>query len=202
MSNYVLIHGGSASKEIWNEVIILLEKNNQNAYALTLSDEKSATLTSHIRQVNELILSEGIRDMIITGHSYGGLVVAGVADKNRGIIKREIYLDTCLPERKESLFSLIKKYGFDPESFAGLNPYPPYIEPLFFDESFFKTVPKTYIHCTKGEFLPITSKVKEIILRVQKKDNWEYFEIDSEHNCPVEKPFETAEILLRYKDAT
>lgn len=200
MSKYVLVHGGSVTGAIWNDLAALLKQHRHKVYTPTLSDEKHSSLTNHISEVCALIEKKKLDDVLLVGHSYGGLVIAGVGDKMPKKLKREIYLDTCLPTNGESLFGLFKKYGLDPEGFEGLDPFPPYVEPLRFDEERFRAMPKTYVHCKRSEFLAATIHVRNAILQRLAEDNWEYFEIDSMHTCMVDKPQETSEILLRYAD--
>src|SRR5262249_25029983 len=55
-----------------------------------------------------LIESEELRDVILCGHSYGGMVITGVADRMRGRIRALAYLDAFLPQSGDSLISLLK----------------------------------------------------------------------------------------------
>ena len=46
MSNYVLVHGDSSNKSVWDKVIPYLDKKGHRVYSLNLSDEKTSTLGS------------------------------------------------------------------------------------------------------------------------------------------------------------
>lgn len=50
-------------------------------FAPTLEDEYRCNLSGHIRQICELIFENGLWEVILVGHSYGGMVITGVADK-------------------------------------------------------------------------------------------------------------------------
>ena len=52
---------------------------------------------------------EELNDVILCGHSYGGMVITGVADRIGGRIKALAYLDAFVPENGDSLISLINK---------------------------------------------------------------------------------------------
>lgn len=198
MANYVLVHGGSVTGAVWDPVALILKSSGHKVYAITLSDEKHTSLTKHISEVCALIEAEKLNGVFLVGHSYGGLVITGVNDRITEKLQRLIFLDTCLPISGESLFGLFRKYGFNPEDFEGLYPYAQFTEPLFFDEVKFRTKLKTYVHCMESEFLAVTVNVRDAILKRLKEDNWDYFELNSKHNCMFYKPQETAEILLKY----
>lgn len=61
---------------------------------------------THIKDVVNMILYEDLHNIILVGHSYGGMVVTGVADSLPGRIRKLIYLDALLPDDGESLLSI------------------------------------------------------------------------------------------------
>ncbi len=68
-------------------------------------------LATHIDDVVNYILFEDLHDVILLGHSYGGMVITGVADRIPERIARLVYLDATLPENGESLLQLRKPGG-------------------------------------------------------------------------------------------
>jgi pimeloyl-ACP methyl ester carboxylesterase len=58
-----------------------------------------------------MILYDDLHDVVLVGHSYGGMVVTGVADSIPGRIRKLIYLDAFVPENGESLLSILGKRG-------------------------------------------------------------------------------------------
>jgi pimeloyl-ACP methyl ester carboxylesterase len=60
-----------------------------------------------------MILFEDLHDIILVGHSYGGMVITGVADRLPDRIRRLVYLDAFLPNDGESAMSLITSRGAD-----------------------------------------------------------------------------------------
>jgi pimeloyl-ACP methyl ester carboxylesterase len=64
-------------------------------------------LETHIRDVCAVIETEELRDVVVLGHSYGGMVATGVADRLRERVARVIYLDAFVPRDGESLFDLL-----------------------------------------------------------------------------------------------
>ena len=73
-----------------------------------LSSETN-TLETHIRDVVGCIESEELDDVILCGHSYGGMVITGVADRLGKRIKSLVYLDAFIPEHGDSLIGLLNK---------------------------------------------------------------------------------------------
>ena len=60
--------------------------------------------------VNE-ILFEDLHDIILVGHSYGGMVITGVANRVPDRIKRLVYVDAFVPNDGESVMTILGKGG-------------------------------------------------------------------------------------------
>jgi pimeloyl-ACP methyl ester carboxylesterase len=60
-------------------------------------------LDLHLRDVVAVLHYEDLRDVILVGHSYGGMVITGVADRAPGRIGRLVYLDAATPANGQSL---------------------------------------------------------------------------------------------------
>lgn len=63
-------------------------------------------LGTHVQDVTNAILFENLRDVVLVGHSYGGMVIAAVADSIPERISHLIYLDAFLPDDGESVLGL------------------------------------------------------------------------------------------------
>jgi pimeloyl-ACP methyl ester carboxylesterase len=184
MANFVLVHGGNMATETWNKLTIgkhvyiqdgkmgggiwdgtaaALKAHNHRVFAPTLKDEYSSTLTEHIEQICALIAANDLRDVILVGHSYGGMMITGVAAKMADRITRLVYVDAALPDPGQSLFDVIVSGGGDPLSVVGLEPAAPYVEKLQFDAGNVKPLPKTYILCKESEFASVTHVAKKKI---------------------------------------
>lgn len=107
----VLVHGAYGGGWQYKQVGAILESHGCRVYRPSLSglgehyNTASADigLTTHIDDIVNFILFEDLRDVVLLGHSYGGLVVAGAVDRIPERIRRVIYLDAFLPEDGESL---------------------------------------------------------------------------------------------------
>ena len=66
----------------------------------------SIDLETHIQDILNVIRYEDLRDIVLIGHSYGGMVATGVADRARDRIHRLIYIDAFVPDDGQSLLDL------------------------------------------------------------------------------------------------
>lgn len=211
---YVLVHGGNMSAETWNRlagnevfpkgdklggriwdsIIPALKAHGCRAFAPTLEDEYIADLTGHIDQICRLIIDNNLFDIILIGHSYGGMVITGVAAKMPERIRRLVYVDAALPYPGQSLFDLFTSSGCDPMSFNGLEAAPAYVEKLQFDPQKIQHLPKTYILCTESEFAPVTKSARQKI--EDARSGWTYIEAASSHVPMASIPKRFSEMLL------
>jgi len=114
MSTYVLVHGAWGGSYGWRKVRPLLIKAGHDVYTPSLTGQgerahlatPQVNLTTHIKDVHNAIWYEDLTDIILVGHSYGGMVVTGVADQLPERIKHLVYLDAFLPENGQSLYDL------------------------------------------------------------------------------------------------
>lgn len=114
---YVIVHGAWGGSWAFKKVDSLLTERGCTVYrpSLTGQGERvhlAATgvgLQTHITDVVNTILFEDLRDVVLVGHSYGGMVITGVADSLPGRIKRLVYLDAFLPENGESVFTIFDR---------------------------------------------------------------------------------------------
>jgi pimeloyl-ACP methyl ester carboxylesterase len=111
MATYVLVHGGGHGGWCYQRVARLLRGAGHDVYTPTLTGlgERSHLLSAdvdldlHIRDVAAVLHSEDLRDVILVGHSYGGMVITGVGDRAPDRIGRIVYLDAATPINGQSL---------------------------------------------------------------------------------------------------
>jgi len=114
MSTYVLVHGAWGGSFGWRKVRPLLQRAGHEVYtpSLTGLGERAhlatpqVNLSTHIQDVYNAIWYEDLSDIILIGHSYGGMVVSGVADRLPQRIRDLVYLDAFLPADGQSLYDL------------------------------------------------------------------------------------------------
>ena len=67
---------------------------------------REINLDTHIQDVIGVIDEEDLSDIVLVGHSYGGMVISGVADRVPEKVATLVYLDAFLPENGRSCFSM------------------------------------------------------------------------------------------------
>jgi pimeloyl-ACP methyl ester carboxylesterase len=138
MPVFVLVHGTGAGGWCWQKVAPLLRAEGFEVYAQTLtgvSDRShllscGVNLTTHITDITNLLAYEDLWDVVLVGHSYGGMVISGVAAKAPERLGKVIYLDAYLPDEGESEADLWPpdmraEIEADAEASGGLRPPPP-----------------------------------------------------------------------------
>jgi pimeloyl-ACP methyl ester carboxylesterase len=132
----VLVHGAWGGSWDWKHVDQLLTADGHQVYrpALTGQGERfhlatmaSIDLDTHIQDIVNVILWEDLHDVVLVGHSYGGMVITGVADRVPGRIRRLVYLDAFVPTNGESANAISGRTGIDLPVTNGLIP-PPWLK--------------------------------------------------------------------------
>lgn len=196
MSNYVLVHGGKKTGKIWDKIVPLLQYHNNKIFCPTLPDPYTHTLQDHIREVHQLIMDEGLEKVILVGHSYGGMVITGVANHIPEKLSHLIYVDAAVPESGESLFDILNATGHDAQKYYGIEPLKPFTDSLIFDAEKVKKIQKAYILCTESEFLKVSKPTFDKLKKAPKDENWVTYTINSTHPVMVKHPKELTEIFL------
>ena len=114
MTTFVLVHGAWGGSYGWRHFANLLRADGHEVYtpSLTGLGERShlggpqVNLTTHVTDVENVFRYEGLSDVVLVGHSYGGMVVTGVAGRIPELITHLIYSDAFLPRNGESCFDL------------------------------------------------------------------------------------------------
>jgi len=71
-------------------------------------------LDTHVQDIVNVLFYEDLTDVILVGHSYGGMVITGVPDKVPERIKHLVYLDAMVPSDGDSILSLVSNPGAPP----------------------------------------------------------------------------------------
>ena len=174
----------------------------------------SIDLETHIEDVINVIKYEDLRDVVLIGHSYGGMVATGVADRARDRIAQLIYLDAFVPEEEQSLLDLLpeserQRMLLLAKSGDGWrvppNPTPPDTPqadlewlterrvdmPIRCFETKLRlrggrlTLPRSYIYATRVS--PVDA-FGPFAARAKSEPGWRYHEIDASHSPHVTAP--------------
>lgn len=123
MATFVLVHGSGAGSWHWNKLIPLLRDRGHAVHAPTLTgcgdrahlNRADLGLDTHIRDIVATLECEELADVVLVGHSYGGNVITGVAERAYDRLAELIYLDANMPRDGESLVDLM---GQDRDTFV------------------------------------------------------------------------------------
>ena len=116
---FVLVHGATAGGWEWKRTGQFLTDDGHTVYRATLTglgerehlNSVDIDLQTHIDDVVNLILFEDLHDVVLTGHSYGGMVVTGVMDRIPERIRHVVFLDAAVPQDGQSLWDLFGSRG-------------------------------------------------------------------------------------------
>jgi pimeloyl-ACP methyl ester carboxylesterase len=114
MSTFVLVHGAWEAGWVWKSTAEHLRKSGHEVFTPSLTGlgerahlmNRTIDLETHIADVLGVLRWEQIENATLVGHSYGGMVVTGVADRAHERIGSLIYLDAFVPKDGQSLFDL------------------------------------------------------------------------------------------------
>jgi pimeloyl-ACP methyl ester carboxylesterase len=205
---YVIVHGAWGGSWAFKKVDSLLSGEGNIVYRPSLTGQGERVhlasldvgLNTHILDVVNMILYEDLRDIILVGHSYGGMVVTGVADSLAGRIKKLIYLDAFVPDNGESLFSIqgakaegmqnLAKNGFIVPRWVAADKLPPKDVPhplktltdtLYLDNPLRTKIPTTYILTVAKGTQPEADDFAAQAERARKK-GWPVLQLEADHN--------------------
>ena len=68
---------------------------------------KSSGLAEAIKSIVDYVIHKNLKDVVLVGHSYGGMIITGVADQVPERICRLVYWNAFVPNNGESLNDLI-----------------------------------------------------------------------------------------------
>jgi pimeloyl-ACP methyl ester carboxylesterase len=114
MATYVLVHGGGHGGWCYQRVARLLRAEGHEVYTPTLTGlgerahllDDRVDLHCHIEDVAAVLDFEDLHDVVLVGHSYGGMVITGAADLAAGRVGRLVFLDAANPVNGQSLLDV------------------------------------------------------------------------------------------------
>jgi pimeloyl-ACP methyl ester carboxylesterase len=114
MATFVLVHGAWHGAWCWKRVAKLLRAKGHDVYVPTLTGVGERThlagpdvsLDTHIMDVVNEIKWQELSNVVLVGHSYGGMVVSGVAEKMEKQIASLVMLDAFVSDSGQSLVDM------------------------------------------------------------------------------------------------
>ncbi|HWV53528.1 alpha/beta hydrolase [Pseudorhodoplanes sp.] len=228
MATIVVSHGAWSSAWAWQKMRPLLRAAGHDIFtpSYTGLGERAHLATpdidleTHIADILGVLQFEDLRDVVLIGHSYGGMVATGVADRADGRVARLIYLDAFAPKDGQSLFQLVgveteaKMRQGAAESGDGWKvpsmPMPPDTPPDYaawaaprrlqqpikcFEQTLTlsgRPLPRrSYIYCKR---IPPHDIFGQFAARA-KTEGWGYAEMDASHNPHITCPEDLRDVL-------
>jgi pimeloyl-ACP methyl ester carboxylesterase len=221
MATFVVAHGAWSAAWAWKKMRPLLRAAGHELWTPTYTGlgerahlaNTDVSLDTHIQDVVAVLEAEDLSDVILIGHSYGGMVATGVADRARARVKHLVYLDAFAPKDGQAVFDLLPPdiaekmragAAASPSGFGiPSNPMPSDTSPE--DQAWaaprrlpqpvkaFSTklklsaepsAPRSYIYCKR---IGIGDTFRQFAERA-KREGWRSFEIDSSHNPHITNP--------------
>jgi pimeloyl-ACP methyl ester carboxylesterase len=217
-ATFVLVHGAWGGAWIWRRVLAPLRAAGHEVHAVTLTGDgerahlrrPDISLADHIADVAALIEAEELREIVLVGHSYGGMVITGVADTLHERMRQLVYVDAMVPlpgegwgaghppEIVAARQAAARTHGNalpppDPADFGLANadrdwllrrqvphPFGMYRVPLHFDGARWAALPRTFIDCNQ----PAYPTIDAMRHRVREQPGWRIVEIATGH-CPM-----------------
>lgn len=217
---YVLVHGAWGGGWSFKQTDSLLRVQGHTVYRPTLSGlgervhlaSAEVDLHTHIADVVNTILFENLHDVVLLGHSYGGMVVTGVADSIPERIKCLIYLDAFVPEDGQSVATAHgqEKTGREMPSKDGLiypfwktdnekfphdvpQPAKTFSQPLALKNERRLKIPTTYILTYEGD--DPEKDAFAFFGHRARGYGWDFIPMQADHNPQMSMPAELSELL-------
>ena len=119
MATFVLVHGAWTGGWGYKKTARLMRAEGHDVYVVTLTglgershlSDPGITLSTHIQDVVNVFEYEDITDAVLVGHSYGGMVIAGVSGRVAARIRTLVYLDAFVPADGQSLWDMAGEEG-------------------------------------------------------------------------------------------
>ena len=225
---FVLVHGAWHGGWCWIKVTRLLRDAAHTVYTPTLTGlgerahlaRPEIDLETHVQDVVAVLESEELRNVVLVGHSYAGMVISGVAARAASRIARLVYLDAFVPEVGQSILSQMAPERADAmRAAAGDGWRVPSLPPARFGVSSQRdtewlqrhlvpqplrtfeqpagavapaSVGRTYVYCSKPAMGPFDA----IAERVRDDRKWRFHELKTGHDAMVTAPGDVAKILM------
>jgi pimeloyl-ACP methyl ester carboxylesterase len=221
----VIVHGAWGGSWAFRKVEALLREKGFNVYRPQLTGlgervhlaRPDIGLSTHIDDVVNTILFEDLHDIILMGHSYGGMVITGVADRVPDRIRRLVYVDAFVPNDGESVMGITGTRGdWLKPMIKGDYIVPPWVKPdqpppkdvpqplrTFTESVVLKNkaglkVPATYIltvdagkEAKDDDFWPQAQRARE--------RGWPVEQLKADHNAQWSAPEALVEMLARIR---
>jgi len=228
MATFVVAHGAWSAGWAWKKMRPLMRAAGHELWTPTYTGlgerahlgHADVSLDTHIQDIVAVLEAEDLTGVHLIGHSYGGMVATGVADRARERIAQLIYLDAFAPVSGQAVFDLVPPdvaakmragaqasasgYGIpsnpmpsdtspEDQAWAGPRRLPQPVKAFStkLTLSAEPSAPRTYIYAKKAG---IGDTFRRFLERA-KREGWHIYEIDASHNPHITNPHGLLAIL-------
>src|SRR6516162_11783139 len=115
MSTYLLVHGAWHTGDELESLAEAIRLAGHVVHTPTLKgnrpgDVKSIGLAEAIESIIEFVDEHELEDIVLVGHSYGGMIITAVADRLPHRIRRLVYWNAFVPNDGESVFDMLTSH--------------------------------------------------------------------------------------------
>lgn len=230
-ADFVLVHGAWHGGWCWRRVADLLTAGGHRVFTPTLTGvgershlaDRSINLDTHADDVLNLLKWEGLTDVVLVGHSYGGMVISAVADRAPArVIGSIVYLDAFVPENGMSLLDYTTGEGREGGPMVEEGVRTGLVSPIPAEVFGVNRADRAWVdaQCTPHPYATLTQKIgltgagdriarRTYILatgysglafsgfaaRIKGDPAWRYAEVDCGHDVMIDAPERLAEML-------
>ena len=229
-TTFLVAHGAWSAGWCWKKMHPLMSAAKHALFTPTYTGlgerahlaAPSNDLETHIQDVLGVIKYEDLRDIVLVGHSYGGMVATGVADRVPERIAQLVYLDAFVPRDGQSLLDLnppAARLRMQESVKAGdgwrVPPNPTPSDTSAEDAKWIAerrlpqsikcfempiklargeaTLPRSYIYCTRATS---ADPFRQFAERAKSEKGWRYYELDATHSPHITTPQALAALLV------
>jgi pimeloyl-ACP methyl ester carboxylesterase len=234
MAVYVLCHGAWGGGWYWQPVRDMLTSYSHWAFTPTYTGLGERVHLAHpdldldtcITDVVNVILYEQLHDVVLVGHSFGGMVITGVADRMPDRISHLVYVDAAVPDDGQSMADLVHpemnaqalvlveqlgdgwRLPYIPEpgkpADPRLVPFPMKMgtQPVTARNPDALSLPRSFIYCTEDKDALRDSHLIQAAQAVRSDAKWDYYELQTDHNPIANATQELTDLLVRIAGQT
>ena len=229
--NIVLVHGAWHGGWGWKRLTPLLRRAGHEVFTPTLTGlgerahlaGPAVDLETHIKDIVGVLETEELEEVLLLGHSYGGMVVTGAADRVPQRIARLVYLDAFVPENGKSLMDYVvpergARFREEGERTGSVTPPPPSLwgitrpedaawlarhesrHPFASMRQAVRLQNEAALARIPKAFVycsaPATGSFDQFAARYRNDPAWRFFELATGHDAMILAPEQLARILL------
>jgi len=217
MTTYVLVPGACHGAWCFDDLADALRSHGHRVLALTLTGiaerahllHGGVNLQMHITDVLAEMAAHDVIDAVLVGHSYGGMVITGVADRMPDNVDAVVYVDARVPRHGESCWDIVNDeerqwyldvddtgYGVRPMPFfdprATAHPLASFLQRIKLSGNLNRFRRRDFVYALKW---PGDSPLRPSYERVRDDPKWNVHELDGAHNLMRDNPDDLLRIL-------